>query len=157
TVPSTIQRVVACRGWDDLPRSAASPVAPRIFWFSGWEWPCLGAVCEVTVRRALIPQLLLYQGDASMSVPANHPPPTQSLNGCSLEWAAPAPRGRPSWSGLLRLSLVVVPVKAYAAVSSSRAPPPCHLLHAECGQRIAYHKHCSRHGAVPAEAIVRGY
>jgi DNA end-binding protein Ku len=52
---------------------------------------------------------------------------------------------------------VAVPVKAYAAVSSSSCLPPCHLLHAECGQRIAYHKHCPRHGAVSAEAIVRGY
>ena len=29
-----------------------------------------------------------------------------------------APRGRASWSGLLRLSLVAVPIKAYPAVSS---------------------------------------
>jgi DNA end-binding protein Ku len=57
----------------------------------------------------------------------------------------------------MRLSLVAVPVKAYPAVSSSSSVPPCHLLHAECGQRIAYHKHCPRHGAVSAEAIVRGY
>jgi DNA end-binding protein Ku len=57
----------------------------------------------------------------------------------------------------LRISLVAVPVKAYAAVSSSSAVPPCHLLHAACGQRIAYHKHCPRHGAVSAEVIVRGY
>jgi DNA end-binding protein Ku len=58
---------------------------------------------------------------------------------------------------LLRLSLVAVPVKAYAAVSSSSGLPACHLLHAACGQRIAYHKHCPGHGPVPAEAIVRGY
>jgi DNA end-binding protein Ku len=31
------------------------------------------------------------------------------------------------------------------------------LLHAGCGQRIGYHKHCPRHGPVPAEAIVKGY
>jgi DNA end-binding protein Ku len=57
----------------------------------------------------------------------------------------------------LRISLVALPVKAYPAVSSSHGVPACHLLHAACGQRIAYHKHCPRHGAVPAEAIVRGY
>ena len=92
-----------------------------------------------------------------MSVPENHPPSPSSVNGCSLAWAAPAPRGRPSWSGTLRISLVALPVKAYPAVSSSHGVPACHLLHAECGQRIRYHKHCPRHGTVPAEAIVRGY
>src|SRR5271170_7570832 len=70
-------------------------------------------------------------------------------------WAAPPPRGRPSWSGLLRLSLVSVPVKAYPAVSSSSASH-FHLLHADCGQRINYAKHCSQHGAVDTDAIVRG-
>jgi DNA end-binding protein Ku len=71
-------------------------------------------------------------------------------------WAAPPPRGRPSWSGLLRLSLVSLPVKAYPAVSSTSA---CHfhLLHAGCGQRITYAKHCSQHGPVEGDAIVRGY
>jgi Uncharacterized conserved protein len=69
--------------------------------------------------------------------------------------SAPA-RGRPSWSGLLRLSLVGVPVKAYAAVSST-APSHFHLLHADCGQRIHYAKCCPQHGAVEGDAIVRGY
>jgi DNA end-binding protein Ku len=69
--------------------------------------------------------------------------------------AAPA-RGRPSWSGLLRLSLVSVPVKAYPAVTST-ATSPFHLLHAACGQRIRYAKNCPQHGAVEGDAIVRGY
>jgi hypothetical protein len=34
---------------------------------------------------------------------------------------AAAPRGRASWSGMLRLSLVTVPVKAYPAASSTEA------------------------------------
>src|SRR5260370_2745875 len=55
--------------------------------------------------------------------------------------AAAVPRGRPSWSGLLRLSLVSVPVKAYPAVSSSSASH-FHLLHAGCLQRITYAKNC---------------
>jgi DNA end-binding protein Ku len=50
-----------------------------------------------------------------------------------------------------------VPVKAYPAVSSTASTPHFHLLHAGCGQRIGYHKHCPRHGTVPAEAIERGY
>jgi DNA end-binding protein Ku len=71
-------------------------------------------------------------------------------------WAAPPPRGRPSWSGLLRLSLVSVPIKAYPAVTSTSASP-FHLLHADCGQRITYAKHCPQHGPVEGDAIVRGY
>lgn len=65
-------------------------------------------------------------------------------------------RGRPSWSGLLRLSLVAVPVKAYPAHSSAAA---IHFnqLHARCGQRIHYQKRCPVHGPVEAADIVRGY
>jgi DNA end-binding protein Ku len=70
---------------------------------------------------------------------------------------ARASRGRSSWSGLLRISLVAVPVKAYPAVSSTSSSPHFHLLHAGCGLRIGYQKHCPCHGAVEAEAIVRGY
>ena len=70
---------------------------------------------------------------------------------------APASRGRSSWSGLLRISLVAVPVKAYPAVSSTSASPHFHLLHAGCGQRIGYQKRCPRHGPVEADAVVRGY
>jgi DNA end-binding protein Ku len=70
--------------------------------------------------------------------------------------AAAPPRGRPSWSGLLRLSLVSVPVKAYPAVSSN-STSHFHLLHGDCGQRIRYAKHCPLHGPVEGEAIVRGY
>jgi DNA end-binding protein Ku len=69
---------------------------------------------------------------------------------------AAAPRGRASWSGLLRLSLVAIPVKAYPATSS--APElSFHQLHAGCGQRIRYDKRCPLHGSVDAGAIVRGY
>jgi DNA end-binding protein Ku len=70
--------------------------------------------------------------------------------------SAPAARGRPSWSGLLRLSLVAVPVKAYAAVRTTSATH-FNQLHAACGQRIRYDKRCPRHGPVDLSAIVRGY
>jgi DNA end-binding protein Ku len=56
----------------------------------------------------------------------------------------------------LRISLVSVPVKAYPAVRSATAAP-FHFLHADCGQRLRYEKHCPQHGAVSADAIVRGY
>ena len=72
--------------------------------------------------------------------------------------AAPAlpGRGRASWSGLLRLSLVTLPVKAYPAAGA--APDlPCHQLHAGCGQRIRHPKHCPAHGPVDAGALVSGY
>ena len=89
----------------------------------------------------------------------NHqPPPTATATPpasaipAAVPWAAPPPRGRPSWSGLLRLSLVSVPVKAYAAVSSTNASR-FHLLHAGCGQRISYAKYCAQHGPVEADAV----
>lgn len=85
------------------------------------------------------------------------PPAAVADNGHA---AAPGPalaaRGRPSWSGLLRISLVAVPVRAFPAVGSSSSSR-FHFLHAACGQRISYQKHCPQHGAVPSEAIVRGY
>src|ERR1700694_522939 len=70
--------------------------------------------------------------------------------------AAPAPRGGASWSGLLRLTLVPVPVKAYPATVSGH-DTHFNQLHADCGQRIRYEKHCSIHGKVEAGAIVSGY
>src|SRR5215471_1097648 len=93
-----------------------------------------------------------------MSASSNHRlrPATPSKNGLGTGAPVPAPPGRPSWSGLLRISLVSVPVKAYPAVRSPTASP-FHFLHADCGQRIRYEKHCPQHGAVPAEGIVRGY
>ena len=65
-------------------------------------------------------------------------------------------RARASWSGLLQLSLVTIPVKAYPAASTSQQ---IHFnqLHAGCGQRIRYEKHCPLHGKVEAGAIVSGY
>src|SRR5712692_2732753 len=97
-----------------------------------------------------------------MSAPPNHrtvPLTTTPVAGNSRPAGGPdlAPRGRPSWSGILRISLVAVPVRAYPAVSSSSSTPHAHLLHADCGQRITYGKTCPRHGSVPAEAIVKGY
>jgi DNA end-binding protein Ku len=52
---------------------------------------------------------------------------------------------------------VTIPIRAYPAVTSSSRGPQAHLLHAECGERITYQKHCPRHGLVPGEAIVKGY
>jgi DNA end-binding protein Ku len=64
--------------------------------------------------------------------------------------------GRPSWSGLLQLSLVGIPLKAYPAVRS-REVSHFHQYHAACGQRIRYAKQCPVHGPVDGAAIVKGY
>jgi DNA end-binding protein Ku len=69
---------------------------------------------------------------------------------------AAGPGGRPSWSGLLRLSLVAFPVRAFPAHNSSAAIP-FNQLHANCGQRIRHQKRCPVHGCVEAAEIVRGY
>jgi DNA end-binding protein Ku len=58
--------------------------------------------------------------------------------------------------GLLQFSLVGIPLKAYPAVRT-RDVPSGHLLHADCGQRLRYAKHCPVHGPVDSAAIVRGY
>jgi DNA end-binding protein Ku len=91
---------------------------------------------------------------ASVTTPDSMPMNVSALPDNPI--AAAAPHGRPSWSGLLRLSLVAVPVKAYPAVASS-ATPSFNQLHAGCGQRIRYEKRCPCHGTVDAAAIVRGY
>ena len=70
--------------------------------------------------------------------------------------ALPPAATRPSWSGLLQLSLVGVPIKAYPAVRT-REVSHFHQLHANCGQRIRYAKQCPIHGPVDAAAIVKGY
>ena len=88
-------------------------------------------------------------------IPANDARTDDSAAALLHPASAPAPRGRPSWSGLLRLSLVAVPVKAYPAVSTSTTTH-FNQLHADCGRRIQYQKRCPVHGPVDAAAIVRG-
>jgi DNA end-binding protein Ku len=85
--------------------------------------------------------------------PPNPAPPAPSADTAA---AAAAPRGRASWSGLLQLSLVAVPVKAYPATASSHVVH-FNQLHADCGQRIRYEKHCPVHGKVETGAIASGY
>jgi len=85
-----------------------------------------------------------------MSAPSLTAEPNAPMTGSASS------RGRASWSGLLQLSLVTIPVKAYPAASTSQQ---IHFnqLHAGCGQRIRYEKHCPIHGKVEAGAIVSGY
>jgi DNA end-binding protein Ku len=57
---------------------------------------------------------------------------------------------------LLRLSLVTVPVKAYAANRNS-AGIQFNQLHVNCGRRIQHQKRCPVHGPVETAEIARGY
>jgi DNA end-binding protein Ku len=90
-----------------------------------------------------------------MSTPI--PTSTAEMAPLSTHLDEPAgPHGRPSWSGLLRLSLVAFPVKAYPAHSSSSSIQ-FNQLHANCGRRIQHQKRCPVHGPVEAADIVRGF
>ena len=86
------------------------------------------------------------------TVPVNDPPRVFR----PLDPPFPTPSGRPSWSGLLQLNLVGIPLKAYPAVRQREAPA-FHQLHAGCGQRIRCPKHCPVHGPVDSAALVRAY
>ncbi|MFH1267444.1 MAG: Ku protein [Planctomycetota bacterium] len=57
---------------------------------------------------------------------------------------------------ILGKGLVAVPVKAYPATSTTETVR-FNQLHAGCGQRIRYEKHCPSHGKVEAAEIVKGY
>lgn len=92
---------------------------------------------------------MLTLGSFAPAGSATAPPPVSSLG-------TTAPANRASWSGFLRLSLVVLPVKAYPAVSTAE-DISFNQLHVDCGQRIQYQKHCPVHGKVDGEAIARGY
>ncbi len=71
-------------------------------------------------------------------------PATTPLSPVSAEetgaGTSPAPRGRASWSGLLQVSLVTVPVKAYPVADASQETH-FHQLHIDCGERIPPDRH----------------
>jgi DNA end-binding protein Ku len=64
---------------------------------------------------------------------------------------------RPIWSGMLRLSLVSVPVKAFTAMVTEKGEIHLNQLHDKCHSRIRYQKMCPVHGEVTADQIVMGY
>ena len=63
---------------------------------------------------------------------------------------------RPYWAGQLRLALVSVPVKIYAATKSG-ARLSFHQIDQKSGKRIRYEKVVPGQGPVEAEDIVKGY
>jgi len=66
---------------------------------------------------------------------------------------------RSVWKGFIQVSLVSVPVRAYAAAASSGSGGGVTLnqLHAECHSRVRYLKTCPVHGELKESDIVRGY
>ena len=63
---------------------------------------------------------------------------------------------RAIWSGVLRISLVTIPIKLYQAVSKKDLS--FHLVHRKCGTRIRYEKVCPRCGRpVSDEEIIRAW
>lgn len=67
-----------------------------------------------------------------------------------------APALRPVWTGQIRLALVTLPVKLFAAASSA-SRVALHQIHAPTGQRIRYEKVAEGVGAVPSEEITKAY
>ena len=63
---------------------------------------------------------------------------------------------RAYWTGHLRLSLVNIPVKLYAATTSERRIE-LHQIHEPSGKRIRYQKIVPGVGPVEAEEITKGY
>jgi DNA end-binding protein Ku len=63
---------------------------------------------------------------------------------------------RAYWSGNLRLSLVTVPVRLYAATEAG-AKLTLHKIHEPTGERVRYQNVVPDHGPVEADEIVKGY
>ncbi|MPZ11486.1 MAG: hypothetical protein GEU89_14955, partial [Kiloniellaceae bacterium] len=77
----------------------------------------------------------------------------------SRKSTSPGPAGgsrRPLWSGTLRLALVSVPVKLYAATDSG-ARISFHQVHKPSGKRIRYQKIVPDIGPVDTAEIVKGF
>jgi hypothetical protein len=99
--------------------------------------------CSASSDRAALP---------SAAGPPSAAAPSSTATGPS----AASPPSRAVWSGLLRHSLVTIPIKAYPATVSTPELQR-HQLHAGCGQRIHYEKHCPIHGKLEPGAIITGY
>ena len=63
---------------------------------------------------------------------------------------------RCTWSGYLKLSLVTIPVRVYAAISTTEKIS-FNQLHKNCHQRIRQKLVCPVHGEVAREESVKGY
>ena len=70
--------------------------------------------------------------------------------------SAPQPASRSSWSGVLKLGGIHVPVKGYSAAVMQR-DSPLHQVHAGCGCRIQQIKNCPQHGSLSADQIAKAF
>src|SRR5262245_20536659 len=64
---------------------------------------------------------------------------------------------RPVWRGLLKLSLLAIPVAAYTAKIKSGGAVDLDWLHRPCQRHIHYKKVCPIHGEVDNDEIVSAY
>jgi len=63
---------------------------------------------------------------------------------------------RAIWKGLLKVSLITIPVRLYNAVSST-AKLSLNQLHKDCHQRVKQQLACPQHGHIERCEVVRGY
>ena len=66
------------------------------------------------------------------------------------------PASRCSWSGVLKLGAIKVPVKGYSAAVTQR-DNPLHLVHVGCGSRIQQPRRCPTHGEVSTDQIAKAF
>lgn len=66
-----------------------------------------------------------------------------------------SPASRCSWSGLLQLGPLSVPVKGYSA--AVQRDGLLHQVHAGCGSRIQQIKNCPQHGSLSADQIAKAF
>ncbi|MCI0541093.1 MAG: Ku protein [Verrucomicrobiales bacterium] len=63
---------------------------------------------------------------------------------------------RSIWTGLLKISLITIPVKLYTALNEADKIS-FNQLHKGCHQRLRQQLHCPVHGKVEREDVVKGY
>ncbi len=66
------------------------------------------------------------------------------------------PASRSSWSGILKLGAINVPVKGYSTAVTQR-DSPLHLVHLDCGSRIQQPRRCPKHGEVASDQITKAF
>src|SRR6266571_5130041 len=73
------------------------------------------------------------------------------------ETASRTQAGRPIWRGMLRFSLVSIPVELYTSKVKGGGEIDLVWLHDKCHSRIHYQKVCPIHGEINKDEIVSGY
>src|SRR5438874_4063447 len=66
-------------------------------------------------------------------------------------------KGRAIWRGMLRISLVTIPIELYPSKVRGGGNIELTWLHRSCHSRIHYKKVCPIHGEVDKDEIVSGY